>query len=54
MAANLNNGDIIMGTEGDARDGGSTATVRYSVGASTEQDGGTYTGTATYTLISGY
>ncbi len=54
MASNVTNGDTIMGTEGDTLSGGATATVRYSVGASTDQSGGTYTGTATYTLISGY
>lgn len=51
-ATNVANGAVIMTTT--LADGGSTATVRYSVGASSDQDTGTYTGHAIYTMVSGY
>lgn len=50
-AVNVANGDSIINTT--VADGGSTATVRYSVGAASNQAAGTYTGRATYTLVSG-
>ena len=51
-AVNVTNGEPIM--QASVADGGASATVRYSVGASSSQAAGTYTGKATYTLVSGY
>ena len=50
-AVNVVNGSTILNAT--VADGGATATVRYSVGAASNQAAGTYTGTATYTLVSG-
>lgn len=50
-SANIANGDLILQTS--TANSGSTVTVRYSVGAASNQAAGTYTGKATYTLVSG-
>lgn len=48
---NLTSGDTILSAE--QADGGSSATVHYSVGAASDQATGSYSGKATYTLVSG-
>ncbi|MBQ3348645.1 hypothetical protein IJG90_03985 [Candidatus Saccharibacteria bacterium] len=50
-AVNVTSGEQIM--QASVADGGATATVRYSVGAASDQDAGTYSGYAKYTLVSG-
>ncbi len=51
IAVNLSNGDTILSAS--SANGGASAVVRYSVGAASDQGSGTYTGKATYTLVSG-
>ena len=48
---NVTSGDAILNTT--HADGGASATVHYSVGASTGQAAGAYSGSAVYTLVSG-
>ena len=48
---NVTSGDTILSAT--QADGGSTATVHYSVGAASGQAAGAYSGSAVYTLVSG-